>query len=193
MGVEVAAKAEDIQTSLSSSSSSSSSSSRSLSLSSRSTQNSNNSSSCSSDVAAGTDPSSTEANRSIIHIGLMHECIIGVEGRGISTQNAGQLLHLPLTSQLVRAHTSRTAAISLLLQYRICNLDHHLRASHTHHLSRYRCLRHRAHHHNHRLTRQPLRHHRMNRRFHPRSLTGTLHLGPSQRTSRLQATFRVYL
>ena len=50
-------------------------------------------------MATGLEHSSTGADRHIIHIGVIHECVSDVEGRGISARNAGQLVHLPLTNR----------------------------------------------------------------------------------------------
>ena len=171
MGLDVAIKAENSPTSRSSSSSSSSSRnslSLSSSSSSSSTQYSRNHSN-SSDMAAGVEHSCIGAHRHIIRVGAIRECVIDLEGRGISTRNVGQMLHLPLTSQFFQVHTSRTTAIFLPLQYRTCNLDHLVRGSRPlHHLSRCRCLhRHRLHHHSFRLKLCPLRHHRIDRRCPP--------------------------
>ena len=88
-GLDVAIKAEDSQTSFGSSSSrnkgrnslslSSSSSSQYSNIRSSSTQYSDNHSS-SSDMAARVDYSSTGAHRHIINIGVIHGCVIDVEG-----------------------------------------------------------------------------------------------------------------
>ena len=85
MGTDVAAKAEDSQTSLSSSSSSSSS--RNSIDRSRSIQYSNNRRR-SNAMAAGAEHSSTGAHHRVIYTGVMHECAIGVEGWNISSPNA---------------------------------------------------------------------------------------------------------
>ena len=86
----------------------------------------------------------------LLHTVILHtlalsasECVIAVEGRGISTLNAGQISPLPLTSQPPRVHIYRTTSISLSLQCRACNMDYYLQACHVlHNLSRSKCLHH---------------------------------------------------
>ena len=123
MRVDVAILTENIQTSLSSSSSSRNNHSLSLGISSCSSniQYSNNHSR-SSNIATGVDHSSTGAHCRIIYTGVIRECVMDVEGQGISTRNAGRLLHVLPTSQLFRVNTSCTTAISLPLHYRTCKL-----------------------------------------------------------------------
>ena len=110
MGVDVAIEAEDSPTSRSSSSNRRSRNSSNLSSTTRSiisnTQYTNNRSSSSSDMEAGVKHSSTGAHHHIIHIVVIWECVIHAEERDISAPNAGQLLHLPLTSQIFQMHTS---------------------------------------------------------------------------------------
>ena len=104
-------------------------------------------------VETGAEHSSTGPHRHITHIEVIREFVIGVEGRGLSTRNAGQLSPLLLTSQLFREQILRTASISRPLQYRTCNLDHRRRASRPlYDISRYICLHHHRAHHNHHLS-----------------------------------------
>ena len=197
MRVDAAVEVEDSPTSCSSSSRRRSRNSLSLS-SSRGRSNSSStqySSNCrnNSDMVAGVEHSSTGAPHHIICIRVICECVIDVEGRGISTRNAGKLFHLPLTDLLFQVHTSRNTAIFLPLHYLTCKMDHLIRASgHLHHLSQYRCLhRYRLYHHSHHISRYPTSSCKPS--VPPSNLTGVFHPGPLWRNSRLQANIRVYI
>ena len=142
-------------------------------------------------MATGLEHSSTGADRRIIHIGVIHECVSDVEGRGISARNAGQLVHLPLTNR----YSDRTLCV---LQHFPCPFStaHAIWTTASERFSSspppqpmppppspaYSPSQ-----------PKPLHYHSMNRRCHPRSLTGTLDPGPSRRTSLLQATLWLYM
>ena len=115
----MAVKAEDSEINFSSSSSSSRSSRNSSSLGNQGSSN------ISSDSLAVVEHISTEVHGHTTHTGVIREYVIGEEGRGISTQNAGQQSSMPLTSQLIRVPISSTTTISLPLYFRTCNMDRH--------------------------------------------------------------------
>ena len=141
--VDVAVKAEDSKITFSSSRSGSSRNLSSLSSpgSSSSDQRSSNiRNNSGSDRAVRAEHTNIGAHYLIPHIRVIRKCVIGVEGRGVSTRNTGQLSPLSLPSRPFRAHISRATAISLLLQYHTYNMEHDLRASRLlYHLSGCRC------------------------------------------------------